>query len=129
MIFALIDSFANTDSHYISIAVGPSFTHTESQSTLTTVDGSGLLTTPNGTFSVLRVKRQANQMSKEYSNGVPVDSNTSTDNSYEFWAKNQGWPVLKVRTDSAWVQLWGVEFLNNAVPVAIAEEFQIHFIF
>lgn len=61
------------------------------------VDGYGQLTTPYGSYSVLRLRRDVHQWDTVYFNGVPIQR---TDTSYvelEWLGQGQGIPLLRVQ--------------------------------
>ena len=67
------------------------------------VDGFGQLTTPHGTYDVLRIKHVVNELDSIYveigplAQWFPINRITSE---YEWWAKNKKRPVLKVETET-----------------------------
>ncbi|WP_107037727.1 T9SS type A sorting domain-containing protein [Brumimicrobium mesophilum] len=85
-----------------------------------TVDGYGQLTTPHGTYDVLRIHHSIEELDSIYiefgpiQQWIPFPRITSE---YEWWAKNKKRPVLKIETET----LFGAEtpsrisYLNNQV--------------
>jgi hypothetical protein len=67
------------------------------------VDGYGQLTTPGGTYDVLRIKHVVNEQDSIYielgpiAQWFPIDRINSE---YEWWAKNKKRPVLKIETET-----------------------------
>jgi hypothetical protein len=76
-------------------------------------DGYGQLTTPHGTYDVLRIKHVVSELDSIYieigpiAQWFPIDRTTSE---YEWWAKNKKRPVLKVETET---------LFGNEVPTRI----------
>ncbi len=82
---------------------------------LTTVDGYGSITTPYGTYDVLRVRHDIDEVDSLYTvlpffggTWIPLDIPVSHE--YEWWAKNQKEPILRFRTN---------EIAGNEVVTAI----------
>lgn len=86
-----------------------------------TADAFGQLTTPHGTFDVLRVHEYYIETDSVYAshNGIPITYpgsyyilSTDTLNNYYFWAKNIGYPIAIARADKN-NTLLHIEFLDS----------------
>lgn len=87
----------NTDTYAYEISV-PAFGTIGQEGTLTyEVDGWGALTTPGGTFQTLRVKTTTEKSDTIYINLLSMGLRIpSTEVKYEWYASNEGFPVLTV---------------------------------
>lgn len=95
-----------------------------------TVDGHGQLITPHGTYDVLRIHHEIQELDSIYivlgpiQQWIPIPRTTSE---YEWWAKNKKRPVLKVETET----IFGVEtptritYINNQVANIDKNELEI----
>ncbi|MCX8113078.1 MAG: T9SS type A sorting domain-containing protein [Bacteroidia bacterium] len=61
------------------------------------VDGYGQLTTPYGTFQVLRLKRNVRQRDTVYLNGIPIQRTDTSYTELEWLGQGQGIPLLRVQ--------------------------------
>ena len=94
------------------------FTHDEATNRDIEVDGYGELTTPLGTFDVLRVKVEETEIILDTLIGGFGERDTSVDHYYEYWAKGIGNPIVTVWMDSTYSQVWFIEYVR-AFPVGI----------
>lgn len=81
----------------------------------TTVDGYGSITTPFGTFDVLRIKHDIDEVDSLYAvlpflGGTWIPLDVPASHEYEWWANNQKEPVLRFKT---------TEIIGNEVVTSI----------
>ncbi len=106
-------TFGNTSSSFSSYSASlPGIANTVyTQTRVTTIDGWGQVTTPYGTFNVLRSKSEIYGNDSIYTialnSGINIPRSKVTE--YKWIAKNEKVPVLQINTTT----LFGIEIINS----------------
>lgn len=111
--------YMNTDFSMWSVTLGFRV-HEEQMMQTIEVDGWGDLTNPWGTFSVLRVKVMTIDSSTNKILGVPIDTDSDTSWTFEYWANGIGHELVSVETDPSYTNVWLVTFVEASPMTSIA---------
>lgn len=86
------------------------------------VDGWGTLTTPLGTFSVLRAKTIDIQNDTTVFNSIVVDASSDTTYTLDYFAKGVGLPIISADMDDAFTTVNGISYIAAQPDVVGIED-------